>query len=91
MKGLLYWLEITSFEEAVTLKYDFVNPYKGFAADVLLNEPGVVGVCGHAIVPEVTIYRDHYIGIDTGCGFGKKLSAIELPTLKVYDVPEIFD
>ncbi len=83
-----YWSGFETFQEAVTAGYDFLNSYQGFSADVLLKEEGVISVCGHVHHESVRIYADHAIGVDTGCGFGGRLSAIELPSLRVWSVTE---
>ena len=45
---------------------------------------GKVIVFGHSYMEKVLI-TPNKIGLDTGCSQGKKLSAIALPTLEVYD------
>ena len=83
------WGGIRSFDDAVRFNYDFLNSYAGFAAKDLLRESGVTGVCGHVHHDRVVIYPDHYIGVDSGCGFGGELSAVELPSLKIWDVESV--
>lgn len=47
-------------------------------------------VHGHTPVREVEIH-ERRINLDTGCVYGRELSAIELPSLKVYSVPRQLD
>jgi serine/threonine protein phosphatase 1 len=82
------WEGLQTFEDAIHSRYDFLNSFEGFEAEDLLKEEGVIGVCGHIHHPEVKIYPGHYIDVDTGCGFGGQLSAIELPSQRVWSVPE---
>ena len=42
-------------------------------------------VHGHSRVPEVFI-SDRTVNLDTGCVYGGRLSALELPAMKIYDV-----
>lgn len=85
----IYWGGFRTFNDAVQAHYDFINPFQGFDQNELLHEDGVIGVCGHVHNKEVVIFPKHYIGIDTGAGFGGKLSAIELPSNRVFSVPEL--
>ena len=78
--------ELRSFEDAIRLGYDFLESYNGFEAEDLVRDPESVGVCGHVHHPEVVIYPDHYIALDTGSGFGGRLTAMEFPSLRVYSV-----
>ncbi len=87
-KNLRDFEPIESFRDAVERGYDFLNSYQGFSSEDLLHEPGRIGVCGHVHHPEVVIYPDHYLGVDSGCGFGGKLSAISLPDHRVWSVRE---
>lgn len=79
--------EYASFEEAVRAGYDFLESYQGFLPEDLVRDPEFIGVCGHVHHSEVVIHSDHYIALDTGSGFGGRLSAMEFPSLKIYSVP----
>ena len=46
----------------------------------------VINIFGHTHYDEVEIGKNYY-GIDTGCVYGGKLTAIELSTMKIIDVP----
>ncbi len=45
----------------------------------------VINIFGHTDYEEVEV-GDNYYGIDTGCVYGKKLTAIELGSMKIIDV-----
>ena len=81
------WGGFETFEQAINGNYDFINAFAEFSAEELLHEAGIIGVCGHIHHAQAVIYPN-YIGIDTGAGFGGKLSAIELPSHKIYSVSE---
>ena len=44
----------------------------------------VINIFGHEVHNKVKIDKN-YIGIDTGCVYGKVLTALELNTLKTYE------
>jgi serine/threonine protein phosphatase 1 len=43
----------------------------------------VINIYGHAVVDEVNLSCNH-VGIDTGCVYGKNLTALSLDTMSVY-------
>lgn len=45
----------------------------------------VINIFGHTDYQEVEINHNYY-GIDTGCVYGRKLTAIEIPCMKIIDV-----
>lgn len=45
----------------------------------------VINIFGHTDYQEVEV-NENYYGIDTGCVYGRKLTAIELPSMKIIDV-----
>ena len=49
------------------------------------EEYDVINIYGHAVVDEIDLGKN-YIGIDTGCVYGKSLSAIELGSMEVISV-----
>ena len=44
----------------------------------------IINIFGHCVFKKV-LFGKNYIGIDTGCASGNKLSAIDLETFKVYE------
>jgi serine/threonine protein phosphatase 1 len=54
--------------------YDWEKDYKNY---------DVINIYGHAVVEKVDTHKN-YIGIDTGCVYGKTLTALELGTLKIF-------
>lgn len=48
----------------------------------------IINIFGHCVFDEV-VSGDNFYGIDTGCSYGKKLTAIQLGTMKCYE--EIMD
>jgi len=44
----------------------------------------VINIFGHEDTQEV-LKKDNYICIDTGCVYGRKLTALELKTMKIYE------
>jgi len=46
----------------------------------------IINIFGHCDFKEPMINKQ-YIGIDTGCVYGRRLSAVELGTHKIYSVP----
>lgn len=60
-----------------------LNRYeKGMQVD---NEE-VINIFGHCVFDEV-VSGENFYGIDTGCSYGKKLTAIQLGTMKCYQEP----
>jgi len=49
------------------------------------KEYDLINIFGHEDFEEVEV-KDNYYGIDTGCVYGRKLTAIELPTMQIIDV-----
>jgi serine/threonine protein phosphatase 1 len=61
------------------------DSYKEDWEDILLLDKGIVNVFGHCNFNEVLIDENkQYYGIDTGCVYGNKLTAIELGTMNVF-------
>ncbi|RDX34865.1 serine/threonine protein phosphatase [Arcobacter sp. HD9-500m-PIT-SAG03] len=50
-----------------------------------VSENNIINIFGHCASDEVLIGKDYY-GIDTGCIYGKKLTAIELGSMKIIQV-----
>ncbi len=50
------------------------------------NAGGTVVLCGHWAALGLVI-RDDFIGLDTGCVWGKELTAVRLEDLRVFQVP----
>ena len=50
------------------------------------HEYDLINIFGHTIYDDVKIGKN-YFGIDTGCQSGGKLTAIEIPTMNIIDVP----
>jgi len=50
------------------------------------NKSGVVNVFGHCVFDEV-IKNENFMAIDTGCAYGKKLTCIDLETMKIIQEP----
>ena len=61
-------------DDLLWIRGEFLKSKKNF---------GKIVVFGHTPLEDVTI-KDNYIGVDTGCTYGHKLSAICLETMTVY-------
>ena len=46
----------------------------------------IINIFGHCVFDEV-VSGENFYGIDTGCSYGKKLTAIQLGTMKCYQEP----
>ncbi len=52
--------------------------------EVGFHSYSVTNIFGHAVTKKIDTTKN-FIGIDTGAVYGKKLSAIEIPSLRVYE------
>jgi len=46
----------------------------------------LINIFGHCVFDEVRVHKNFY-AIDTGCAYGKKLTALELGTMKIIEEP----
>jgi len=59
------------------------NPYGYEWEDFSLNS-SIFNIFGHDTFEEILV-GSNYMGIDTGCGYGKKLSAVSFPAMQIYE------
>ncbi len=53
---------------------------------VEVSNDEVINIFGHCVFDEV-MYGENFYGIDTGCSYGKKLTALQLDTMQVTQEP----
>lgn len=65
-----------------------LNRYeKGMRVDKIEGQNGeVINIFGHCVFDEV-VSGENFYGIDTGCSYGKKLTALQLGTMKCIQEP----
>ncbi len=51
-----------------------------------INQHQVINIFGHCKFDEVLV-EEKYYGIDTGCVYGNKLTALQLGSMKIYEEP----
>lgn len=51
-----------------------------------VEDADVINIFGHCVFDEV-VSGKHFYGIDTGCSYGNKLTALQLGTMKLYQEP----
>lgn len=54
-----------------------------YEAGMCIENEEVINIFGHCVFDEV-VSGENYYGIDTGCSYGKKLTAIQLGTMQYY-------
>lgn len=63
-----------------------LNRYeKGMHIEAIENEK-VINIFGHCVFDEV-VSADNFYGIDTGCSYGKKLTALQLGKMQCFEEP----
>jgi len=79
-------LEFYKHRDDATYYNDFLlNRYHSDTIEPKINEK-IINIFGHCVFEEVQI-GEKFFGIDTGCSYGGKLTAIELTTHTIYQEP----